>query len=370
MLGDVFLQDARLKRGEFMSLNGVDWQRVTDEAVRITSCDFCTRQAVDSLPQPFWVGEAYQPGGIVLVARNPASKELPEPAKQRLERLRQERSPAAFATWSSWRISQMTSKPWTQWERAFKKAVDGIRTPQQLAWLNVVPFCTPGNKRPSAAVRTHGRAQHLAPLLAHVLRPSLVIARYSDAEAAVAAIPGPWQGSVLPLNGRSATPSDVTAARQALRDRGLLAEGHADETAALPPRPIPAPRSPQTQPTAMPQGGGLAAIRSALLAALTATSGFPAVETEQYTSIGDPPAWAFVDRRTASIPVKFRIAPPYTTAKAISARLAAAGVDARVREIRSRPGSTRLQVRLYRPDDLARLRSELAALWLDYQQLR
>src|SRR6266536_35430 len=354
-----------------MSPNGVDWQRVTDEAVRIASCDFCTRQAVDSLPQPFWVGEAYQPGGIVLVARNPASKELPEPAKQRLERLRQQRSPAAFAAWSSWRIAQMTSKPWTQWERAFAKIVAGIRTPQQLAWLNVVPFCTPGNKRPSAAVRTHGRAQHLAPLLAHVLRPGLVITRYSDAEAAVAAIPGPWQGSVLPINGRSATPSDILAARQALRDRGLLAEGHADETATPPPSPIPARRAPQAPlAAAMPQSSGLAAIRSALLVALTATSGFPAVETERYTSVGGPPIWAFVDRHTGSIPVKFRIAPPYTTAKAISARLAAAGVDARVREVRSRSGSTRLQVRLHRPDDLARLRPELAALWLDYQRLR
>jgi hypothetical protein len=75
--------------------------------------------------QPFWVGEAYEPGGVVLVGRNPAGKQLPEPAEQLLARLRDQSSPAALLEWSRWRIAHMISTPWTQWRRAFTKVVAG-----------------------------------------------------------------------------------------------------------------------------------------------------------------------------------------------------------------------------------------------------
>jgi hypothetical protein len=114
---------------------------------------------------------------------------------------------------------------------------------------------------------------------------------------------------------------------------------------------------------------GVAAVRHALLTALTDTSGIPAVDMADYYSVGDAPIWAFVDKRSSSVPVKFRIAPPYEIAKAIGARLAAQGLDAEVGDVRSAPGSIRLKVRLHTPDDVAKLRPELAALWLDYKRL-
>jgi hypothetical protein len=76
-----------------MDWQALDWQRVTEEAVRILACGTCTAGSTDGLPQPFWVGEAYRPGGVVLVARNPASKELPEDAARLLERLRRRFAP-------------------------------------------------------------------------------------------------------------------------------------------------------------------------------------------------------------------------------------------------------------------------------------
>jgi len=111
-------------------------------------------------------------------------------------------------------------------------------------------------------------------------------------------------------------------------------------------------------------------LRADLLAALSATSGVAPVETASYASVGDAPTWAFVERRVGSIFIKFRVAPPFRSAKAISARLVQAGVEARVADVRTRPGSTRLFVRLSGPADLAHLQRELVGLWRDYQRLR
>jgi hypothetical protein len=117
-------------------------------------------------------GRGLPAGGVVLVARNPASKELPKDGAQLLERLREQPSPAAFLEWSQWRIAHKTTKPWPQWQGAFAKAVDGCWTPQQLAWLNVVPAPTVDNAAPSAALCDHGRRTHLAPMLTELLQPA------------------------------------------------------------------------------------------------------------------------------------------------------------------------------------------------------
>jgi hypothetical protein len=98
--------------------------------------------------------------------------------------------------------------------------------------------------------------------------------------------------------------------------------------------------------------------------------GSPPTETVSYTAVGSDPAWAFVEQRTGSVLVKFRVAPPYHVANAVGDRLAQAGVDARVGEVRSKPGSTRLFVRLVGSMDAARLKQELGALWQDYQRLK
>jgi hypothetical protein len=350
-----------------MSLDEIAWQRVTDEAVRILRCDFCVTHSADGLPQPMWVGKDYEPGGVVLVARNPASKSLPETAKRLLERLREQQSPSAFAEWSRWRIAHMTGKPWPQWTRAFRKVVDGCRTSEQLAWLNVVPVCTRNDDPPNAELLAHGRAEHLAPMLVEVLRPAAVVTRYAAAAAAVLAIPGPWQkGGVFPINGRAARTSDTSAIRLALRDRGLCPITEAHEAPGLAPRR----QSAQKAPAAAAGGSDLEVLRGSLLDALTAMSGFPPVETASYTSVGDAPAWAFVQRRVGGIIVKFRVAPPYGTAGAGAARLVKAGVDAHVGDVRSAPRSTRLFVQLREPADMVALQRELVALWRDYLRLK
>jgi hypothetical protein len=108
-----------------VGLSDAGWQRLTDEAMRLLGCWRCMDAASGAVLQPFWVGEAYEPGGVVLVGRNPAGKQLPEPAEQLLARLRDQSSPAALLEWSRWRIAHMISTPWTQWRRAFTKVVAG-----------------------------------------------------------------------------------------------------------------------------------------------------------------------------------------------------------------------------------------------------
>ena len=264
----------------------------------------------------------------------------------------------------------MTTKPWPQWQRAFAKAVDGCWTPQQLAWLNVVPASTVDNAAPSAALCDHGRRTHLAPMLTEVLRPAAVITRYTAAAKTVEAIPGPWQeGGLFPINDRFVSNSRTDEIRWSLRERGLC------DTASKPAR---APRSSPPQPRIRPPrpaaaagaGSGLTALRDGLLAALTTASGYPAATKPSYITVGDTPIWAYIERRADAILVKFRVAPPYRTAEAISARLVGAGVVAHIGEVRAAPGSTRLWVRLRGPGDLAALQPELPALWQDYGRLR
>jgi hypothetical protein len=275
-----------------MDSQELDWQRVTDEAARILTCEICTEGSAHGLPQPFWVGPDYRPGGIVLVARNPAGKPLPEDAGRLLERLRAAPSPAGFAEWSRWRIKHMTTKPWTQWQRAFAKAVDGCWQPNQLAWLNVVPVPSVNDATPNPAFCEHGRRVHLTPMLTEVLQPAAVITRYTAAADAVNTIPGPWQdGGVFAINGRVASTGRTSRINQALRDRGLC-----DAAPATTPASVASPRPPRTEPhqptAARGAGTGLAALRDGLLAALTAASGHPAVTKPSYTTVGDAPVWA------------------------------------------------------------------------------
>ena len=128
--------------------------------------------STDGLSQPFWVGEAYRPVGSSSSPAIRPAKSSPRTAPKLLERLREQPSPAAFLEWSQWRIAHKTTKPWPQWQGAFAKAVDGCWTPQQLAWLNVVPAPTVDNAAPSAALCDHGRRTHLAPMLTELLQPA------------------------------------------------------------------------------------------------------------------------------------------------------------------------------------------------------
>jgi len=100
----------RLKVAMRMGLSKAAWQRLTEEAVGVLGCRRCAAAADGAGRQPFWVGEAYEPGGVVLVGRNPAGKQLPEPAEQLLARLRDQPSPAVLLDWSRWRIAHMTGR--------------------------------------------------------------------------------------------------------------------------------------------------------------------------------------------------------------------------------------------------------------------
>jgi hypothetical protein len=214
----------------------------------------------------------------------------------------------------------------------------------------------------------HGRTEHLAPTLA-LLRPRAVITRYQAARLAVAQIPGPWQqGERLCLDGRVATNTAITHVRTILTARGHGPSTQPDRPHITQVRPEPRP-TPRLG-TAASRGDALEDLRSGLLSALTATSGYPPVERGSYTRVADRPVWAFVERRAGSIVVKLRVAAPYRVADTIASHFADAGVAAHVRDVRSRPGSARLWVYLDGPTGLAVLRPELQQLWLDYQRLK
>jgi TIR domain len=178
------------------------------------------------------------------------------------------------------------------------------------------------------------------------------------AEAAIGG-PGVGRGSTV----REASDELLAALTAAYEETGQPAAGSSSDRPAASRVLSPADASP-----AGPHDGD-APLRRSLLAALTEVSAFPPVERDDYTSVGDRPVWAFVDRRVGGLQVKFRVAAPYRAAEVICGRLVASGVDAQVKPVRSRSGSIRLWVRLGGPADLAALRRELPALWRDYQQL-
>jgi hypothetical protein len=223
---------------------------------------------------------------------------------------------------------------------------------------------------PALELCTHGRREHLAAMLTEVLQPAAVVTRYAAATDAVRAIPGPWhQGGLFAINGRIACNHHLSTVGQALRDRGLCddsPESAAHPTTLPPPARV---RSERPGAPATPSHG-LHALSEGLIAALSAASGSSAQSRRSYTSIGDEPIWAFIQQRADAIQVKFRVAPPYRTAEAVSGRLVEAGVVAHVGEVRARAGSTRLGVWLRGLSDLAALQRELPTLWRDYCQLR
>ena len=157
-------------------------------------------------PHAPWVGPAYAPDGIVLLACNPSeTRELTKREKYTLARLRQEANPRALQAWSELRVKGGYGIPgvrqWGQWTKAFGRAVGPCLRPERTAWLNVVYHT--GQVKTGDATWTHGRA-HLAELLA-TLHPRAVVTRFDPAREALKGLPGPWGDydvELLHLSGR------------------------------------------------------------------------------------------------------------------------------------------------------------------------
>lgn len=187
-----------------------DCGRLAELAGAILTCAECDQWSSTKPPEPFWVGPDYRRGGIVLLARNPADKggrPLPPEAQKLLDLLRDSGTAEDFRAWADWRRQDMQSrwsdgKPWDQWANAFKPATLGIASPNELAWLNVLPARTAGNaKRPQVpASAWPRRAPQASP--PRVAAPSRRLAlrgragrgRISETRAAGGLADGSWHG--------------------------------------------------------------------------------------------------------------------------------------------------------------------------------
>lgn len=181
----------------------LDWQSLGQHVAAILRCADC--RPTQEWPHAPWVGLAYKPGGVVLLAQNPSdTRQLTQREESALTELLEEGSTRALQAWSTLRISgERGSFPgvreWGQWKGAIKRAVGPCLPPDQTAWLNVV------NRTGtiSGVDERHGRA-HLRELLA-VLRPRAVVTRYDRARDALMELPGPWQHydpNLLHLSGK------------------------------------------------------------------------------------------------------------------------------------------------------------------------
>jgi hypothetical protein len=196
----------------------LDWDAVAGQTAAILNRPHCSSKAQDGVPQPPWVGAQYEPEGIVLLAQNPSSiRELTKQERRLLQGLVKQPSADVLHEWSQRRIGHMVTKPWRQWKEGFKRAVGRCLEPDKTAWLNVVPYTTSDNSKPSPRDFERCRLDHLAPLL-ELLRPRGVIARYEAARRALAVTPGPWQIHSMSLPGMGVNYLDATRVHQTLHN--------------------------------------------------------------------------------------------------------------------------------------------------------
>jgi hypothetical protein len=203
------------------------WGRLAELAGAILICPQCEEWSSTKPPEPFWVGPDYRRGGIVLLARNPADKggrPLPPQAQELLDRLRASHAEEDFRAWADWRRQDMPSRwsdgrPWPQWATAFEPATRGVASPNELAWLNVLPARTAGDKRPPDFQLQHGRDDHLRPVLQE-LRPQHIVWRYVHARKAAAHLKRELQGAWrtdLGMERRTASTTDRERINHELR---------------------------------------------------------------------------------------------------------------------------------------------------------
>jgi hypothetical protein len=218
------------------------WEQVAETAARLLACPACRTGAAGpvsgrhpgerGLPQPGWVGPQFQPGiGVAIVLQNPAVADASyglareQQAQRRLQMFAEAPTVQAYRQFVEASIRDVLGdqaagkRPWRKWTHPVSKVVDGYLRPEQLAWLNVVRFRSPGvgdGSRKDAIVDdaaiAHGIRHHLRHEL-ELLQPAAVVSIGSVARDAVAVIPGKWRRFSLKLQGAS----DLEA--YAIRDR-------------------------------------------------------------------------------------------------------------------------------------------------------
>jgi hypothetical protein len=218
------------------------WDQVAEAAARVLGCSTCQSGADGptrgrhpgerGLPQPGWVGPAFQPGrSVVIVLQNPAVADTSygtpreQQTQDRLRLFTDAPTVEAYQRFVEESIHDVVGdkaagkRAWRKWIHPVSKVVDGYLRPEQVAWLNVVRFRTLAGSlghRKDAKVSdlaiAHGIRQHLRPEL-ELLQPAAVVSIGSVARDAVAVIPGGWKRFSLKLQGAS------DAQAYAVRDR-------------------------------------------------------------------------------------------------------------------------------------------------------
>ena len=160
-------------------------------------CSYCCSQAAvhGDRPQPGWIGSAYSPGqDIVFLLQNPAappcgySSARESSAQRLLKKFADEPLEETYSELADFMLADATGlngEAWRLWTHPISKL---IKNPDQLAWLNVVRFRTPGESRKNnpvlaGAVR-HSIDVHL-PHELQILKPKTIVAIGAKARKAL-----------------------------------------------------------------------------------------------------------------------------------------------------------------------------------------
>ena len=223
----------------------LDWPRFVDAAAAIVNCGLCLEYAEGEpgSPQPSWVGRDYAPGGVVFVLQNSAvpgirdrdasGELLPGPAQREasLARLLVAFRTAASAESYHDLVGAMhrwmqgkdgAGNPWTEWSRRVSKSVEGCVDPERIAWVNIVKYRTPGNRRPGTHEFRHGR-EHLRVEL-EALRPSMIVSVGGPAREALRKL-GVEADEHIAQRGSGSGARTAYAIRDRLKAAGLCGGG-------------------------------------------------------------------------------------------------------------------------------------------------
>jgi hypothetical protein len=205
---------------------------VVEAAAVVMRCSYCSSHAPEGdQPQPGWVGSQYLPGrGVVVLLQNPGAAPADygterEATVQRL--LREFTANPSIATHErlmGFMFADMAGEnggpPWARWTHPVSKLVTDR---EQLAWMNVVKFRTPGTSRKDAPVTgdavRHGVAAHLQQEL-EILQPRAVVTVGNEAHSALTMLRLPPTTIVARLKLQGASLKEVQEVRKQLRDAG------------------------------------------------------------------------------------------------------------------------------------------------------
>jgi len=124
-----------------------DWTEIMRREKELLSCERCIRESRGDpvSPQPSWIGESYQTGGVAFVLQNPG--ETPSKLGDRdrrlagpLERFMRTGGVVAYSALRDEATAQMLGTDglglWPSWAQPIRHCVAQCLEPSRLAWLN------------------------------------------------------------------------------------------------------------------------------------------------------------------------------------------------------------------------------------------